>query len=208
MRLVLIEWVDSFGCSSSWESLEGLNPSVMNCESVGWLAYDGEDFKVVIPHTAVGVDQGCGDMTIPCCAITKITDLMRAEVIKTEADVGVSDIHERVNDDQVGSRDSDGTSDAYRAAVMPVWKYIGNENNPLLGEFIKASKIREVFQGSARLRCGMRLDIGGAKSLCLGQESAPVASDDYGAMTTRGDIMFFKWELFERIYDLDTGMVG
>ena len=50
MRLVLIEWVDSFGCSSSWEEIGDLSPTVSTCRSVGWLAYDGEDCKVIIPH--------------------------------------------------------------------------------------------------------------------------------------------------------------
>lgn len=84
MRLVLIEWVDAYGCSSSWEALEDpfKAPHVMTCRSVGWLVYDGEDRKVLVPHIAKTppeeADQGCGDMTIPAVAIRRITDLAPA----------------------------------------------------------------------------------------------------------------------------------
>lgn len=81
-RLVLVEWEDSFGCASKWENIpeEISSPHVMRCRSVGWLAYDGDDCKVVIPHVGElsdgGPDQGCGDMTIPTCAVTRIVDLV------------------------------------------------------------------------------------------------------------------------------------
>ena len=82
MRLVLIEWVDSLGCSSNWEEVDDLSPKVLCCRSVGWLAYDGEDCKVIIPHLSDPHDnakpQGCGDMTIPTCAIRRIVDLSYA----------------------------------------------------------------------------------------------------------------------------------
>jgi hypothetical protein len=78
-RLVLIEWVDSFGCSSSWTSLEGSRAAPLMCRSVGWLLHDTETCKVVVPHitnTDEGITrQGCGDMTIPTCAITRMIDL-------------------------------------------------------------------------------------------------------------------------------------
>jgi hypothetical protein len=51
----------------------------MTCQSVGWLAHDGDDCKVLVPHVAqVGgdePDQGCGDMTIPARAVVKVVDL-------------------------------------------------------------------------------------------------------------------------------------
>jgi hypothetical protein len=77
--LVLVEWEDSFGCSSSWESLEGVQPAVLICRSVGWLIYDGDDCKVVVPHLTQlhnsAKRQGCGDMTIPTRAIISIKPL-------------------------------------------------------------------------------------------------------------------------------------
>ena len=79
MRLVLIEWVDTFGCSTEWQEICDLSPTVLCCRSVGWLAYDGEDCKVIIPHLSKSHEsappQGCGDMTIPTCAIRSIKDL-------------------------------------------------------------------------------------------------------------------------------------
>jgi hypothetical protein len=79
MRLVLVEWLDSFGCSSAWTRLEAADPHPVVCRSVGWLLYDGDDCKVVVPHVVeerAGVDaQGCGDMTIPSRAVISIVDL-------------------------------------------------------------------------------------------------------------------------------------
>ncbi len=83
MRLVMIEWVDAFGCSPSWEDLDGLcQPSPITCKSVGWLYSDGPDCKVIVPHVAQPGEnnnsQGCGDMTIPVSCISKITDLVES----------------------------------------------------------------------------------------------------------------------------------
>ena len=80
MPLVLIEWVDSFGCSSEWQRLDLANPKPLLCRSVGWLLHDGGDCKVVVPHVSEALDdmaprQGCGDMTIPTTAIRSIVDL-------------------------------------------------------------------------------------------------------------------------------------
>ena len=51
----------------------------MRCRSVGWLAHDGDECKVLIPHVGeVGdgeSDQGCGDMTIPTRAVLRMLDL-------------------------------------------------------------------------------------------------------------------------------------
>lgn len=88
MKLVLIEWVDSFGCSSDWEELSyDRGESVpMVCRSVGWLFKDGPDCKVIVPHIAdVPGDrpkQGCGDMTIPNACILKIHELIDPTVKK------------------------------------------------------------------------------------------------------------------------------
>lgn len=81
MRLVLIEWVDSFGCSSSWEDLnEDYQPKPIICRSVGWLFRDESDCKVIVPHVAPLPDgdlqQGCGDMTIPTQSIRHMIDIV------------------------------------------------------------------------------------------------------------------------------------
>ena len=75
MRLVLIEWLDSYGCSSDWQSLDSVNVQTMTCKSVGWLLHEDERYKVIVPHVSDGTNQGCGDMTIPAAAIVSLRDL-------------------------------------------------------------------------------------------------------------------------------------
>lgn len=80
MRLVLIDWVDSYGCSAVWQHLEGATANLMKSRSVGWLLQDDEDCKLIVPHISDSThpelpQQGCGDMTIPTKAILSITDL-------------------------------------------------------------------------------------------------------------------------------------
>lgn len=80
MKLVLVEWLDSYGCSSEWQRLDQANPQVLRCHSVGWLFHDGDDCKVIVPHLSEAdhvsaEQQGCGDMTIPTKAVLSITEL-------------------------------------------------------------------------------------------------------------------------------------
>jgi hypothetical protein len=79
MKLVLVEWVDSFGCSSNWEALGDPKPEPLICQSVGWMAYDGKDCKLIVPHMSKEHTstprQGCGDMTIPTKSILRIKTL-------------------------------------------------------------------------------------------------------------------------------------
>lgn len=79
MRLVLIDWLDSYGCSSQWQPLDDCHAKPLRCRSVGWLLYDGDDCKVIVPHLVKDHDhvppQGCGDMTIPATAILHIAEL-------------------------------------------------------------------------------------------------------------------------------------
>lgn len=83
MRLVKIEWVDSFGVGTRWESLDNIIDENHICISVGYLALDGKNIKVIVPHISpandiIGaVETGCGDMSIPVCSIIKITDLIK-----------------------------------------------------------------------------------------------------------------------------------
>lgn len=80
-RLVLIEWVDSVGCSGRWDFLADKKATTaLVCRSVGWLIQDGKKRKTVVPHVTALDDpeidpQGQGDMTIPTMAILSITDL-------------------------------------------------------------------------------------------------------------------------------------
>jgi hypothetical protein len=79
VRLVLVEWVDSYRSLASWMDLEDFPDRPLTCRSVGWLLRDTAECKVIIPHlTADHEDvqkQGCGDMTIPTQAVLKIVDL-------------------------------------------------------------------------------------------------------------------------------------
>ena len=78
-QLVMIEWVDSYGCSANWQDLENPHPTPMVCKSVGWLYHNGSDCKLIVPHVADGDQfiprQGCGDMTIPASAVRRIVPL-------------------------------------------------------------------------------------------------------------------------------------
>ncbi len=83
MKLVLVKWVDSFGASSEWEVIENPRPKPLVCQSVGWLAYDGNDCKLIVPHLSAADhadarQQGCGDMTIPAISILSIQELVAA----------------------------------------------------------------------------------------------------------------------------------
>ena len=79
MRLVFVEWLDSSGSTSEWQSLADYKPASLRCQSVGWLAHDGPDSKTIFPHVGIDVDgvydQGCGSMIIPAVAITRLIDL-------------------------------------------------------------------------------------------------------------------------------------
>jgi hypothetical protein len=81
MRLVLIEWVDSYGGTTGWKALGDCTPDVLVCRSVGWLLHDRDDVKVIVPHLIEPAEdtriaaQGRGDMTIPCAAIVSLREL-------------------------------------------------------------------------------------------------------------------------------------
>jgi hypothetical protein len=80
--LVLVEWQDSFGCSADWQPVENVRAKPLVCRSVGWLAYDGKDCKVIVPHLSVAPEasqHGCGEMTIPTKAIISIKTLDRGK---------------------------------------------------------------------------------------------------------------------------------
>lgn len=85
MRLVMVEWVDSFGCTSNWgELVEDCQPEPIVCKSVGWLFRETSECMVIVPHVAdVPGDspkQGCGDMTIPVRCIRQTHDLAIRDV--------------------------------------------------------------------------------------------------------------------------------
>jgi hypothetical protein len=78
---VLIEWEDSYGCSSTWQDIpETGEPHALHCKSLGWITGRSEKCLVIVPHLAQNGDmdlkQGCGDMTIPTAAIRRITKIL------------------------------------------------------------------------------------------------------------------------------------
>lgn len=76
-RLVLIEWDDSYGCSTDWEETPGDCVPVV-CRSAGWLWLGGDGDATLVPHVAFidgAEDQGCGRMVIPHGCIRRIVDL-------------------------------------------------------------------------------------------------------------------------------------
>jgi hypothetical protein len=75
MRLVLVEWLDSYGCSPNWQPLGSVKAEPMVCKSVGWLLHEDDRYKVIVPHISEGTEQGCGDMTIPTAAIVSMREL-------------------------------------------------------------------------------------------------------------------------------------
>jgi hypothetical protein len=80
MRLVLIDWLDSYGCSPRWEGLKDGGPPLLHCRSVGWLTRDGKDAKTIVPHLSdpaykTNSPQGCGDITIPAGSIVRMYTL-------------------------------------------------------------------------------------------------------------------------------------
>ncbi len=83
MRLVLVKWVDSFGASAHWQSIDGFSREPIICNSVGWLVAETNDCIAVVPHLSEEgrgqiPQQGCGDMTIPTRSIVSIEDLKSA----------------------------------------------------------------------------------------------------------------------------------
>lgn len=78
MRLVLIEWEDSY-CATGWQHIADLGVSPLVCRSVGWLVRESEDCKVVAPHISTEHSeaplQGNGMMAIPTRAILRTVDL-------------------------------------------------------------------------------------------------------------------------------------
>ena len=74
MRLVFVEWVDA-SRGDEWERVSDIKDDTLKCRSVGWLAVDDDEKKVILPHIDVHETQGCGRMTIPTAAILNIADL-------------------------------------------------------------------------------------------------------------------------------------
>lgn len=49
MELVLVEWIDAV-YHDLWERLDDTGATDIKVSSVGWLAKDTPDYKLVVPH--------------------------------------------------------------------------------------------------------------------------------------------------------------
>ena len=76
--LVRVRWMDSHYLGVGWQGPIDFEDRATICESVGWLALDGEQVKVLMPHRSVQdgtLNQGGGIIQIPACCIARITHL-------------------------------------------------------------------------------------------------------------------------------------
>lgn len=83
MKLVLIEWLDAHS-GRGWQTIDQLELAAepLYCRSVGWLAHERSDCKVIVPHVSgekngTTMLSGCGDLTIPNKCIVKLTVLRK-----------------------------------------------------------------------------------------------------------------------------------
>lgn len=65
--LLIIHWVDSFGCVPDWQDLDGLIPHITHPRSVGWLIAENADAILLGPN--ISDDQVVGQISIPKCSI-------------------------------------------------------------------------------------------------------------------------------------------
>ena len=83
MKLVLVEWIDSHS-GRGWQDFGRIEEAAepLYCRSVGWLAADKPDCKVLVPHISGEKNgnvllQGSGDITIPVKSIIKVQVLRK-----------------------------------------------------------------------------------------------------------------------------------
>ena len=73
-KLIFLEWLDSKGITNQWEyfdEIESMKPS--RCFSVGFLIEETDQYKTIAQ--SLNASQVIGRMTIPRCAIQKITEI-------------------------------------------------------------------------------------------------------------------------------------
>lgn len=67
LELVVIDWVDAFGCPGGWEFEADIEPKVTTVRTVGFLMKETDDFVFVVPHVSTTTDQRqfAGHMAVP-----------------------------------------------------------------------------------------------------------------------------------------------
>jgi len=84
-EVFLVEWIDSFGCSSTWgciDELKKIKPEI--CLSVGYKIFEDIDYVIICPHIAprnesIGKegDDGMGEIAIPKVSIKTMYRLIK-----------------------------------------------------------------------------------------------------------------------------------
>lgn len=87
--LVLVEWVDSFGCAPGWEPIDEIDPTLLLCNSVGWLVRAGKESLVLasnitLPRAETHSLDSVGHIVIPLVAIREVRELGRGERAKAK----------------------------------------------------------------------------------------------------------------------------
>lgn len=75
-KVVYVEWLDSFGCTSSWQSLEDYSPVAPIMKTIGFIVYESKDLlslaNSIGDETEYTLEQANGIMTIPKNCIVQL----------------------------------------------------------------------------------------------------------------------------------------
>jgi hypothetical protein len=76
-RLVEVQWVDSYGVTSSWGDIDEVidESSHTTIHSVGWIIKEREEDIVLAPNFCTKTNNVCGVMVIPRVSIKKQINL-------------------------------------------------------------------------------------------------------------------------------------
>lgn len=88
--LVMVEWEDSSYLGTGWQEVPDIQDAPMaRCRSVGWLIFDGEHLKVLVPHRHEdgdgAINQAGGMMQIPTRCIVGTCILVPASPASSRA---------------------------------------------------------------------------------------------------------------------------
>jgi len=76
MKLVLIEWIDSYSVYEQWDFLSDLEePKVIKCKSVGFVVKETKESIMIIPYISGEDEGGKGGICIPKICIVSTTEL-------------------------------------------------------------------------------------------------------------------------------------
>lgn len=86
LKLVVIEWVDAFGCPGGWEFECDADPRVTTVVTVGFVMKETDEFVFVVPHVSTTKDQRqfAGHMAVPKKQINNMTSISYSQFLKGE----------------------------------------------------------------------------------------------------------------------------